>query len=231
MERTIVQCFLYPAFLSSPPSLSFIDQFAFRPYGSASAAIIFLLYTVTNLLLSNPYIIVYSIDSSKAFDTARHTTLMKKLAELDLPDQVYNWLAAFFTGHSHCTVYCGQTPTLKTITASIIHGSAIGTAAYVVTASDLKAVTRGNLLCKFADDNYLIIPAINVESRTAEVENIEAWARTNNLTLKRSKTKEIIFIDKRRRRQVAPPPPIADIIRVTSLIILGISIMNGLSCS
>jgi hypothetical protein len=231
MERTVVQRFLYPAFLSPPPSLSFTDQFAFRPYGSPAAAIIFLLNTVTNLLLSNPYVIVISLDFSKAFDTVRHTTLMEKLAELDLPDQVYNWLADFFTGHSHCTVYCGQKSTLKTITASIIQGSAIGPAAYVVTASDLKAVTRGNQLCKFADDTYLIIPAINVDSRTAEVENIEAWARTNNLTLNRSKTKEIIFIDKRRRLQVAPPPPMADIIRVTSLKILGVSITNGLSAS
>jgi hypothetical protein len=97
---------------------------------------------------------------------------MEKLAELDLPDQVYNWLADFFTWHSHCTVYCGQKLTLKTITASIIQGPAIGPAACMVTASDLKAVTRGNQLGKFADDTYLIIPAINVDSRTAEVENI-----------------------------------------------------------
>jgi Reverse transcriptase (RNA-dependent DNA polymerase) len=158
---------------------------------------------------------------------------MEKLAELDLPDQVYNWLADFFIGHSHCTVYCDHTSMLKTITASIIQGSANGPAAYVMTAtsaSDLKAVTRGNQLCKFADDTYLIIPAINVDSRTAEVENIEAWARTNNLTLNRSKTKKIIFVDKRRRLLVAPPQ-MADIIRVTSLKILRISITNDLSAS
>jgi hypothetical protein len=124
---------------------------------------------------------------------------MEKLAELDLPDQVYNWLADF-TGHFHCTVYCDQTSTPKTITASIVQDSAIGSAAYVVTTSDLKAVTRGNQLCKLADDTYLINPAINFDSRTAEVENIEAWGWTNNLTMNRSKMKEVIFTDKRRRR-------------------------------
>ena len=74
--------------------------------------------------------------------------------------------------------------TLKSITASIIHGSGIGPAAYVVNASDLKAVTPGNQLCKFADDTYLVIPATNVDSRATEIDNIETWARTNNLTLK-----------------------------------------------
>ena len=48
---------------------------------------------------------------------------------------------------------------LKTISASIIQGSAIGPASYVVDASDLQAVTDGNALCKYADDTYLIIPA------------------------------------------------------------------------
>jgi hypothetical protein len=153
------------------------------------------------------------------------------LAQLDIPDFVYNWLADFFTGHSHCTVFCGQMSTLKSITASIIQGSGIGPASYVVNAGDLKAVTPGNQLCKFADDTYLIMPASNVDSRSAEVNNIEAWARTNNLTLNRAKTKEIVFIDSRRRRQVVPPPALPDIVRVTSLKILGVTLTNGLSAS
>jgi hypothetical protein len=43
--------------------------------------------------------------------------------------------------------------------------------------------------------------------------------------------KEIIFIDKRPRRQLALLPPMADIIRATSLKILGVSITNDLSAS
>ena len=97
---------------------------------------------------------------------------MEKLALLDLPDHVYNWLADFCTGHLHCTVYHGQVSTLKSITASIIQDSGIGPAAYVIYASDVKAVTPGNQLRKFADDTYLIVPASNVDSRAAEMNNI-----------------------------------------------------------
>ena len=43
----------------------------------------------------------------------------------------------------------------------------------MVSASDLKAVTPGNQLCKFADDTYLVIPASNVDSRATEIDNIE----------------------------------------------------------
>jgi hypothetical protein len=90
---------------------------------------------------------------------------------------------------------------------------------------------KGNQLCKFANDTYLIIPANKVDSRTAKVNNIEAWTRTNNLTLNRSKTKKIVFTDNRRRRQVVPQPPMADIIRATSLKILVVSTTNGQSAS
>jgi len=103
MERTVVRTYLYPAFLTPPPSLNFSDQFAFRPTGSTSAAIIFLLHTITNLLQSNPYVIVISLDFSRAFDSVRHSTLLSKMSELDLPTNVYNWMVSFFSGHAHRT--------------------------------------------------------------------------------------------------------------------------------
>ena len=157
MEQTVVQTFLYPAFLSPPPTLSFSDQFGFRPTGSPEAAIINLLHTVTNMLLTNLYVAVISLDSSKAFDTVRHATLLvNKLAELDLPVYVHNWMVEFFSEHSHCTEYNAQRSSMKKITASIIQGSGIGPASYVITAADLKVINAGNKLVKFADDTYEI---------------------------------------------------------------------------
>jgi len=64
-----------------------------------------------------------------------------------------------------------------------IQGSAIEPASFVVNASDLTPVTAGNLLAKYIDDTYLIVPAININSRTLELDNIEEWAKVNNLTL------------------------------------------------
>ena len=97
MERVVVREYLYPAFLTPPPSLTFQDQYAFRPTGSTSAAVISLLHTITNLLQSNPFVIVISLDFSKAFDTVRHSTLLAKMAQLELPIPVYNWIVDFFS--------------------------------------------------------------------------------------------------------------------------------------
>jgi len=92
LERIIVRSFLYPALLTIPPMLSVADQYAYRPTGSTTAALIHLFHT-TELLTDNQYVIVIAIDFSKAFDTVRYVTLLEKLACLDLPGCVYNWLA------------------------------------------------------------------------------------------------------------------------------------------
>jgi hypothetical protein len=61
---------------------------------------------------------------------------------------------------------------------------------------------------KFADDTYLVVPADCVDSRSVELDNIEAWATENNLKLNKLKTREIVFYDNRLRSCVQPPPPL-----------------------
>ena len=62
-----------------------------------------LLHTVRTMLAENDFVHVFSFDFSKAFDTVMHASLMIKLAQLDIPDCVYNWVLDFFDCHAHCT--------------------------------------------------------------------------------------------------------------------------------
>jgi len=140
----------------------------------------------------------------------------EKLACLDIPDNVFNWLVNFYRDHSHCTQFGGDMSALLKIPASVIQGSAIGPVSYVVTAADLTTTVLGNSLCKYADDTYIIVPANNVDTRSCEVNNVEAWAKANNLTLNRSKSVEIVFTTKR-KRQFTVPPLLPGITRVTTL--------------
>ena len=78
------------------PTLDFRDQFAFRPSGSTTAAIVAIMHTVRSMLNNNDYVHVFAFDFSKAFDTVSHTSLTNKLAQLAIPDSVYNWILDFF---------------------------------------------------------------------------------------------------------------------------------------
>jgi len=129
------------------------------------------------------------------------------MSQLDIPDNIFNWLVDFLAGQSHQTHYGDSVSQIKSITASIIQGSAIGPTSYVVTASDLYATSNGNELCKYADDTYLIglIPAVIVNTRSKELQHISDWATSNNLCLNLSKSEEIVFVDKRKKHKFNIP--------------------------
>lgn len=232
LERLVVTHYIYPSLQSPPPTLSFADQFAFQPTASTTAALIQLLHTVTTLLDTNLYVIVYALDFSRAFDSVRHSAVLDKYLQLQIPDNIYNWIEAFFRDHSHCTRFSSDCSGFQKIMASIIQGSAIGPASYVVTAADLHPVTTGNSMTKYADDTYLVVPASNAESCAAEINNIEEWSVANNLKLNKSKSSEIIFVPSRSRRAIdIPPPAVAGFERVEQVKILGVTISRRFSVS
>ena len=230
MEKLVVRNFVYPALASAPLPLSFADQYAFRPHGSTTAAIISLLHKVSALLTTNPYVVVISLDFSKAFDTVRHFTLMEKYSLLEMPDCVFNWINDFFSGHEHCTVYNSVKSPFIGIDASVVQGSVIGPGSYSVVASDLRPTTKGNDIVKFADDFDLIVPASNVDSRTIELQNIEDWAVRNNLQLNRKKSQEIVFFKPYTRKANIPViPEVPGVPRVNRIRLLGVVLADNFS--
>ena len=144
-------------------------------------------------------------------------------ARLKMPDNVYNWIVDFLECHSHQTVFGGQRSEFLKISASIVQGSGFGPALFSIVDSDLHPITLGNRLFKFADDCYLVIPASNEWSRSAEMTNVQNWATANNLLLNTKKCQEMVF---RRPRERANGSGIAHVARVSSMKILGVVICN-----
>ena len=99
----------------------------------------------------------------------------------------------------------------KSILASIIQGSAIRPASYAVNGSDLQVVFDGNYLLKYADDTYLIIPAVNVDSQSTKLSHITNWAKRNNLKLNSAESQEIILVDRKWKEKVSEPIEISEL--------------------
>jgi len=77
-------------------------------------------------------------------------------------------------------------------------------------------------MVKFADDTYIIIPAVYANSRHSELINVESWSRVNNLRVNPTKYAEIVFMDKKRKTTVQLPQPMRNVARVSVIKILGI---------
>ena len=140
MEKTLVRRFLYPVLRDQSLFQSFSDQFAFRPSGSTTSALIFLLHQLTNLLEKHDYVHLIALDFSKAFDTVRHCSLFQKMADFPLPDNVYNWLLEFLSDRLHETKFNGLHSHRLSINSSIIQGSGVGPVLFVFNAHDLHPI-------------------------------------------------------------------------------------------
>ena len=183
IERLVVKQFIYPALLTPPPSLVFSDQFAFRPSGSTTANVIAILQTVTNLLSDHLHVIVSSLDFSKVFDTVRHTTLLQKFAQI---------------GHSWC---CLQ------LAGGLFHQSLT---LHEVRWLDFLTVSDLGQHCTGLSDWTSVVCRQRFRSehsRCAELDHIQHWAKVNNLTLNRQKSKEIIVTLSRRSKRAFNLPP------------------------
>ena len=94
----------------------------------------------------------------------------------------------------YSTKFAKEVSKVSAVTASIIQGSGLGPAAYLVTAADLRPIRAGNRIVKYADDTYLIVPEANSSISNDELSNIQTWATRNNLNLNYTKSKEITFV-------------------------------------
>ena len=227
LEPYVLNQFLYPVMHNSHSDISFSDQYAFRPTGSTTAAIIAVMDKVTELLDTGEVVIMLTLDFSKAFDMVRHKTMFDKFSKLDINDKIYNWLTSYFEGRDHTTKFKGHISEKKTINASVVQGSTLGPYSYSVAASDLKPKNSGFYMFKFADDMDIVTTADKYYLVDNELEHIEKWAIDNNMILNKTKTKEIIF--RRNRSRFSQVALTNGVQRTGSIKMLGVTFQDNLS--
>ena len=65
------------------------------------------------------------------------------------------------------------------INTSIIQGSGVGPSFYIVMESDLRTLSRKNVLCKYADDTNILVSSSSDIDLVNEFDNIKEWALEN----------------------------------------------------
>ena len=232
IEKALVKQFFYPCMISGELSVALSNQFAYRPSGSTTAALVSLLHDVTTILEDEPYVRLVALDFSRAFDTLSHRTLSEKLAKTDIPDNIYNWLSNFLSLRKHRTKIGTDISKEKAFNSGVVQGSAIGPAAFIICTSGLQPSHKGNRLGKYADDCYLLIPASSCDSLSSELDHVSKWAADFNLKLNLNKTKELIIRSNRRADHTIPDPPsVLGVERSTTMLVLGVTLSSNLSMS
>lgn len=222
-EKILVRRWLFPFI----PTANIIDQYAFKPSGSTTAALIHFTDKLTKMLETNYYVRCLLIDFSKAFDTVDHVLLLNKLVQLDLPTHVINWICSFLSGRSQQCKVNGQLSNMANIGLSIVQGSGIGPTLYIIMKSDLHAVSCINVIIKFADDTTLLVPENTDVGLDVEFRHVRQWAESNRLTLNTAKTKEIVF-RRPRVKYFHMPPAVDSIEQMDCCKLLGVFFQSNL---
>jgi len=216
-ERMIIHDFIVPKL----PFDKLANQYAFKPTGSTTAALIDFNHHVTSMLEHSSYVHCLYIDFTKAFDTVNHQILLDKLAYLDLHPAIVALISSFLFNRTQSTRFGSTTSWPSPITRSIVQGSGLGPILYIIYMSDLKTLCDLNKLCLYADDTSLLIPQSTNVSIADELENIKLWAFINKLIINWLKTKQMVL---RRPNLNASllPPPLPDIELVHCIKLLGV---------
>ena len=230
LEKIIIRKFLYPVLVHPDFQHLFNDQFAFRPTGSTTSALITLFQKIPVLLEKNEFVHLIGLDFSKAFDSVRHSTLIDKITPFPLQNFVHNWLVEYLDSGNHCTKFQSAISEVLKINASFVQGSLIGPIAYVLNASDLRPESTENDLNNYADDTYLLVPSSNSHTIARELDHISEWSEKNNLRLNTSKSVEMIIHRPRSKLDnMNVPPPVGGVTRVTHTKILGVIVNDTLT--
>ena len=201
-EKMVVRRWLRPSMSQE----MLLDQYAFKPTGSTTCALVHFVHHATQMLEGNSYIRCLLIDFSKAFDTIDHQLLIEKLGLLPIPQTILQWIVSFLSHRSQVT-RCGQFPSsIARINRSIVQGSGLGPSLYIAFKSDLKTRSVINSLFKFADDCTLLVPEQTDISIKDEFDAIKLWAKNNKMLINMLKTKEIVLHRPSPRGFVFPTP-------------------------
>jgi len=61
-----------------------------------TAALVHFFYSVTRMFENSTYVKDIIVDFTKAFDVIDHSVLMSKMAEMQLPGNLYSWIPVSF---------------------------------------------------------------------------------------------------------------------------------------
>lgn len=140
------------------------------------------IHNVIELLVAKEYVVVISMDCTKAFNSVRYSAITDMLS-IYVPDNIFNWFANYIEGRKHRTTFDWKISSVASINASVVQESIVGPAKFVFGTSDLHPVSNHNRLLKYADDSYLLIGSSNIGTRSAELAHMRDWAATKYLKI------------------------------------------------
>ena len=174
-------------------------QFGFRKAHSTIHPLLSVKAYIEQKLQNNEFIILVSLDLSKAFDTVdTENILQTKIKYYTGDNNITNWIDSFYKNRQQYTLWEDQkSDIIKNHNISIVQGSSMGPRLFNVYVNDLPNVSDKVEFVLFADDsNFMLsspIPKELEKSLNRELRDIKDYFDSNGLSINTEKTTYLQF--------------------------------------
>ena len=180
----------------------YIHQYGFRKAHNTSHPIIHFLNKIYDSLNKNSpeYTLSIFIDLKKAFDTVDHKIHLEKMDFYGIRGVSNTWFKNYLDNHKQYVSVNGEESSCLTMLCGVPQGSVLGPLLFLLFINDLPKSSKLFTLL-FADDTTFQLSSSSLSDlfKTANDEISKAceWFQANKLTLNVSKTKYMLFREKK----------------------------------
>ena len=175
----------------------FEGQYGFRKLRSTTDAILDLSGNVIDGFNKGMFTIGLFLDMSKAFDSIKHETLLKKLELYGIRGLALNWLKSYLTDRNIKVMFKESLSEKFKVNFGTPQGSVLGPLLYIVLSNDLPKCLKFCRAVMFADDTTIYVSGNYVrflyKKINEDLKKLTQWFRDNSLSLNSEKTSYILF--------------------------------------
>jgi len=172
-------------------------QYGFRKLRSTTDAILDLTGNIIDGLNKKMYTIGLFLDMSKAFDSIKHETLLKKMELYGIRGIVLKWLKCHVTNRSIKVMFKESLSEKYDVKFGTPQGSVLGPLMYNILSNDMPKCLKFSRAVMFADDTTIYVTGRNVRflyrKINEDLKKITQWFKDNSLSLNIEKTSYILF--------------------------------------
>ena len=132
------------------------------------------------------------IDLRKTFDTVDHTNVLKKINNIGIKGDLFDWCIDYLSNREQKTLVNGKKSNYQKVKCRVPQGSVLGPLFFIIYVNDMISRVGKDNVKLYADDTVIFAESNNQLDLQYKVQNLldifTKWSKENKLSINVDKT-------------------------------------------